>query len=54
MLAVVGMSLSWLLLLVVSDHWPAPLIAGAVMLASGAYVVSRPEPPNPRDHTAPQ
>lgn len=50
-LAVVGMSVSWILVLVASRHWGAPLLAGAVMLASGAYVISRPEPPKPDSET---
>jgi uncharacterized membrane protein YbaN (DUF454 family) len=44
-LALAGMLVSWGLLLAFSTHPWIPLAAGAALLASGAYVVTRPEPP---------
>ena len=43
--AVVGMTLSFLVVVVLSRHWAGPVIVGLIMLCSGAYVVSRPAPP---------
>lgn len=43
--AVVGMAISWVVIVLVSRHWAGPTIVGLVMLCSGTFVLTRPSPP---------
>lgn len=44
-ITIISMVVSFIVTLVFAPHWGAPLVAGIVMLMSGTYVVTRPEPP---------
>jgi uncharacterized membrane protein YbaN (DUF454 family) len=43
--AVGGMAISLAVVIAFSNHWAAPALTGVVVLASGAFVLSRPAPP---------
>lgn len=44
-ITVISMIISFIATLLFTSHWGAPLAAGVIMLMSGTYVVTRPEPP---------
>lgn len=45
--AVIGMAVSFAIVLVAANHWAAVTLTGVTLMASAGYVLTRPNPPPP-------
>jgi uncharacterized membrane protein YbaN (DUF454 family) len=43
--AIVGMVVSFAIVMVMANHWAVPTLTGVTLLASAGYVLTRPDPP---------